>query len=48
MNFQRDVLCKGEEKEGERENKKRRVVRLNFDAEVQEEAHNFHTGIHEG
>ena len=35
-------------KKGGKGKQEKESVRLNFDAEVQEEAHNFHTGIHEG
>ena len=35
-------------KRGGKGKQEKESMRLNFDAEVQEEAHNFHTGIHEG
>ena len=35
-------------KRGGKGKQEKKCVRLNFDAAVQEEAHNFNTGIHEG
>ena len=42
------MFCaRGRKKRGKGKQEKE-SVRLNFDAEVQEEAYNFNTGIHEG
>ena len=35
-------------KRGGKGKQEKESMRLNFDATVQEEAHNFNTGIHEG